>query len=96
MKPRQSEGFTPFNHGYLCQMLKSATAQQLADVAVDVAKEQVRRIKENETQYTTQLNDLITKVISDGFNIKICADGEVCYISNDNIDTLSINISYDK
>ena len=55
MKPRRTEGFTPFNHGYLCQMLKSATSQQLADVIADVTKEQERRVRESETQYITQL-----------------------------------------
>lgn len=89
MKPKRSEGFTPFNHGYLCQMLRSATSQQLADVAADVLKEQARRLKESETQYTTQLHELITKIINDGFNIKICTDTEICSIVNNN---LSIDI----
>ena len=85
MKPRRTEGFTPFNHGYLCQMLKSATSQQLADVIADVTKEQERRVRESETQYITQLHDLITKIINDGFNITICTDREICSIVNDNL-----------
>lgn len=93
MKPRQPGGFTPFNHGYLCQMLKSATPEQLADVVADIAKEQARRLRESETQYTAQLHDLITKIINDGFNIKICTDTEICSIVSDN---LSISISCDK
>lgn len=90
MKPRRTEGFTPFNHGYLCQMLKSATSQQLADVITDVTKEQERRVRESETQYITQLHDLITKITNDGFNITICTNTEICSIVNDNL-TISVD-----
>lgn len=74
---KELNGFTPFNHGYLCQMLRSASDEQLDNILLDVCKEQHRRNDVKKELYTTKIRDAIHEAVSAGFYINFFTDIEI-------------------
>ena len=72
-------GYTPFNHGYLCQMLRSATAEELLNVVKDVRKEQERREAEKKNEYLNNIRKAISDAIHAGYAVDF-------YYSSDSAD----------
>jgi len=63
-----SNGTIPFNHGQLCQMLRSASDNELANVINDVSKEQERR-KEKKEEYFNNIRKAISDAVTAGYSI---------------------------
>lgn len=66
MKERKG-GFTPFNHGYLCQMLRSASDNELTNIINDVTKEKERRRNANKEEHLKNIREAITKATDAGY-----------------------------
>lgn len=66
--------FTPFNHGYLCQMLRSASDDELANIFKDVSKEQERRKTERREKYIKKIRDAIKEAIDNGYCVDFYCD----------------------
>ena len=66
---KELNGFTPFNHGYLCQMLRSASDNELANILNDVSKEQQRRVEANKNEYIKKIKDAIDEATDAGYVI---------------------------
>jgi len=62
-----SNGTIPFNHGQLCQMLRSASADELLNVVKDVRKEQERREAEKKNGYLNNIRKAISDAIHAGY-----------------------------
>ena len=62
-------GFTPFNHGYLCQMLRSASDNELNNIINDVSKEQQRRAEAKKNEYIKKIQDAIDEATDAGYVI---------------------------
>lgn len=77
-------GFTPFNHGYLCQMLRSASDGELANVINDVIKEQQRR-NSQKNSYAKKITDALHEAVNAGYKINVC--------SNDNSESALFSIA---
>ena len=71
---KELNGFTPFNHGYLCQMLRSATDNELANILNDVSKERQRRVEEKKNEYIKKIRDAIKEAIDNGYCIDFYSD----------------------
>lgn len=67
-------GFTPFNHGYLCQMLRSASDDELANILNDVSKEQQRRVETKKNEYIKKIRDAIKEAIDNGYCVDFYSD----------------------
>ena len=66
---KELNGFTPFNHGYLCQMLRSASDNELANILNDVSKEQQRRVEAKKNEYIKKIQDAIDEATDAGYVI---------------------------
>ena len=66
---KELNGFTPFNHGCLCQMLRSASDNELANILNDVSKEQQRRAEAKKNEYTKKIQDAINEATDAGYVI---------------------------
>ena len=66
---KELNGFTPFNHGYLCQMLRSASDNELANILNDVSKEQQRRAEAKKNKYIKKIQDAINEATDAGYVI---------------------------
>lgn len=66
--------FTPFNHGYLCQMLRSASDNELANIFKDVSKEQERRKAERKHEYLNNIRKAISDAIRAGYAVDFYSD----------------------
>lgn len=64
-----SNGTIPFNHGQLCQMLRSARTEELANVVKDVRKEQERREAEKKNECLNNIRNAISDAIKAGYNV---------------------------
>ena len=64
-----SNGTIPFNHGQLCQMLRSASDNDLANVLNDVSKEQQRRVESKKNEYIKKIQDAIKDATDAGYTI---------------------------
>lgn len=71
---KESDGFTPFNHGYLCQMLRSASDDELANIFKDVSKEQERRRAERQEEYIKKIRNAIKEAIDNGYCVDFYSD----------------------
>lgn len=71
---KELNGFTPFNHGYLCQMLRSASDNELANIFNDVAKEKERRKTERREKYIKKIRDAIKEAIDNGYCVDFYTD----------------------
>ena len=74
-----SNGTIPFNHGQLCQMLRSASTEQLANVIKDVRKEQERREVEKKNKYLNNIRKAISDAVHAGYVVNF-------YYSSDSAD----------
>ena len=68
--------FTPFNHGYLCQMLRSASDNELANIFKDVSKEQERRKAERKNEYLNNIRKAISDAIHAGYAVDFYSDSD--------------------
>jgi len=75
MKERNHD-FTPFNHGYLCQMLHSASDEQLNNILLDVCKEQHRRKEEKKDEYFNNIRKAISDAVAAGYTIDFYWDSD--------------------
>ena len=66
---KELNGSTPFNHGYLCQMLRSASDNELANILNDVSKEQQRRVEAKKNEYIKKIQDAIDEATDAGYVI---------------------------
>jgi hypothetical protein len=73
---KELNGFTPFNHGYLCQMLRSASDNELANILNDVNKEQERRKDAKKNEYLNNIRKAISDAIKAGYNIDFFPDSD--------------------
>lgn len=79
---------TFFNHGYLCQMLQAASDFDLANVILDVKKEQERRANEERKVYADKIMDAIREAVESGYIVCFYPDAageevpELCIHSN--------------
>ena len=69
-------GFTPFNHGYLCQMLRSASDDELDNVFKDVRKELERREEEKKDKYLDNIRKAISDAVAAGYSIDFYWDSD--------------------
>lgn len=75
MKER-NDGFTPFNHGYLYQMLRSASDEELSNILNDVSKEQERR-REKKEEYLNNIRKAISDAVAAGYCVDFYYDSGV-------------------
>jgi len=66
MKER-NHNFAPFNHGHLCEMLRSASDEQLDNALLDVCKEQNRRREEKKNEYLNNIRKAISDAVKAGY-----------------------------
>ena len=59
-----------FNHGYLCEMLRSAKDDELANVINDVKKIQEQRKDYHKQMHIFAIKNAINAAIKDGYAIK--------------------------
>ena len=82
--------FTPFNHGYLCQMLRSATEKELNNIIVDVQKEKERRQNEKKNECLKKIREAIAEATDAGFVIAFYPNSfsdNAEYLIDDNSET---------
>lgn len=82
-----SNGTIPFNHGQLCQMLRSASDNELLDVVKDVRKEQERREAEKKNGYLNNIRKAISDAVKAGYCVNFyfnsdSEDSAFCIHSN--------------
>lgn len=64
-----NDNFIPFNHNYLCQMLRSASNNKLNDIIKDVQKERERRYNIEIEEYRNKIFKAIKDAIDAGHSI---------------------------
>ena len=65
----KERNFTPFNHGYLCEMLHAASDNELANVINDVNKEQERRKTAKKNEYLNNIRKAISEAVKAGYSV---------------------------
>lgn len=65
----EERNFAPFNHGYLCEMLRSASDNELANVFNDLSQEQERRNTEKKNKYIDNIRNAISEAIKAGYSV---------------------------
>lgn len=70
----KERNFTPFNHGYLCEMLRSASDHELANIINDISKEQERRKMAKKNEYLNNIRNAISEAVKAGYGIDFCSD----------------------
>lgn len=96
MKERNG-GFTPFNHGYLCQMLRSANNDELNSIIYDVQKEKERRANAEKEEYLKKIHEAITEATNAGYTIAFYKDSSTDvadYLIDENSE-ISLDIELD-
>lgn len=73
MKERNHD-FTPFNHGYLCQILHSASDNELDSIINDVQKEKERRSDAKKEEYINKILEAIKDATDAGYTITFYQD----------------------
>lgn len=68
MKER-NDNFTPFNHGYLCQMLRSASDNELNNIINDIQKEKDRRYDAKKEECRNKIFEAIKDAVEAGYTI---------------------------
>jgi hypothetical protein len=66
--------FTPFNHGYLCEMLRSANDKDLISVFEDVNKELERRKAAKKNEYLNNIRNAISEAVKAGYRVSFYYD----------------------
>lgn len=59
-----------FNHGYLCEMLRSASDSELANVINDVQKVQEQRKDTRKQMHEAAIRSVIDAAIKDGYAVR--------------------------
>ena len=96
MKERNHD-FTPFNHGYLCQMLRSASDDELNSIIYDVQKEKERRTNAEKEEYLKKIREAITEATNAGYTIAFYQDSSTDvadYLIDENSE-ISLDIELD-
>lgn len=60
----------PFNHGYLCEMLRAASDNELANVIKDVQKIQEQRKVARKQLHAIAIKNAIEAAIKDGYAVQ--------------------------
>ena len=87
---------TPFNHGYLCQMLASASRGQLAQVIKDVEKYQKKFDAEKE-KHAQAITDAVSAAIKDGYIVSFRDKNEIlpfCTIDKHDWAPVEVELKY--
>ena len=89
---------TTFNHGYLCQMLRSANDEELANIINDIAKEQQRRDIQQKMLYTEKITNAINEAVKAGYTINFYSTDnsnakQFPYINDNSLPYLFIELS---
>jgi len=89
---------TTFNHGYLCQMLRSANDEELANIINDIAKEQQRRDIQQKMLYTEKITNAINEAVKAGYTINFYSTDnsnvkQLPYINDNSLPYLFIELS---
>lgn len=71
-----SNGTIPFNHGQLCQMLRSASDEELGNVFKDVSKELERRKMEKKNEYLNNIRKAISDAVHAGYVVDFYSDSD--------------------
>lgn len=71
-----SNGTIPFNHGQLCQMLRSASDKELANVINDVRKIQEQRKDTRKQTHAAAIKSVIDAAIKDGYAVRFIESDE--------------------
>ena len=66
----KERNLVPFNHGYLCEMLRSASDNELANVINDVRKVQEQRKDTCKQMHEAAIKSVIDAAIKDGYAIR--------------------------
>ena len=97
------EKYPTFNHGYLCQMLQAASNFDLANVILDVRKEQERRANEERQVYAEKIMEAIREAVETGYSVNFWTDGvdemdpDYCIHANNlHITTISVQEEEDE
>lgn len=72
-----SNGTIPFNHGQLCQMLRSASDNELANVINDVQKIQEQRKTAKKNEYLNNIRKAISDAIKAGYSVDFYYDSGI-------------------
>lgn len=72
----KERNFTPFNHGYLCEMLHAASDNELANVINDVNKEQERRKTAKKREYLNNIRNAISEAVKAGYSVDFYWDSD--------------------
>lgn len=85
-----------FNHGYLCEMLRAASDNELANVINDVQKIQEQRKAARRQMHGIAIKNAIDAAIKDGFIVAITTMDDLknpdCIIHSNNILCSAIDI----
>lgn len=85
-----------FNHGYLCEMLRAANDEQLANVINDVKNIQEQRRVARKSIHITAINNAISAAIKDGYVVSISTMDDLenpdCVIHANNLFCTAITI----
>lgn len=72
----KERNFTPFNHGYLCEMLHAASDNELTNVFKDVNKELERRKTEKKNEYLNNIRNAISEAVKAGYSVDFYWDSD--------------------
>jgi hypothetical protein len=72
----KERNFTPFNHGYLCEMLRSASDHELANIINDISKEQERRKTAKKNEYLNNIRNAISEAVKAGYSVDFFSDSD--------------------
>ena len=78
MKERNHD-FISFNHGYLCQMLHSASDNELDSIINDVRKEKERRSDAKREEYKNKIVEAIKDAVDAGYTVAFYQDSTCEY-----------------
>lgn len=67
-----------FNHGYLCEMLRMASDNELANVINDVQKIQKQRKVARKQMHAIAIKNAIDAAIKDGYIVEFTEECEEC------------------
>lgn len=67
-----------FNHGYLCEMLRMASDNELANVINDVQKIQEQRRVARKQMHVIAIKNAIDSAIKDGYIVRFTEEYEEC------------------
>lgn len=84
-----------FNHGYLCEMLRMASDNELANVINDVQKIQKQREVARKQSHAIAIKQAIEAAIKDGYSVGFGEDETVFALHSNNLMYINIIIEED-